>query len=159
MAIPYELEQHFSIRGVDPNQLVMGPSYYYYSDANPRLRQLPTAFSLIEYESTAVAGQIEIVIGTPLGSEDHEPLFGCDAFKFLFDGMTQSNLNSLELEVLTSLRKWLGGRLDFLSVTASVMSQDRGDVLIVIPFRVKLTGEKHTYVGNLTNLRKMLAAS
>lgn len=152
MTLPYELANTLFDISVDPNEVVVGRSFYY-ADASPRVNRGPNSASLVEYDGNAVAGQIEMVLGTPLGSEAFEPTFGSDVTKRLFDNMTQANLSGLELEALDALRRWLGARLDFLSVSANKDSAT-GDVFLLIPFRVKLTGQKQTYIGNLSILAR-----
>jgi phage baseplate assembly protein W len=156
MTIPYELANTLNVAHFDANNIIVGKSFYF-SDASPQAKQNPFRDSLIDYDDDAVAGQIEIVIGTPIGSEPHEPTFGSNVLRRLFDGSSQANLRSLELDAIDALRKWLGGRLDFISVTATVDDSGNGDVYLVIPFRIKTSGLEKRYIGNLTQMQKTAA--
>lgn len=156
MTIPYTLSTVFDTENIDPNNIVVGRSFYF-SDASPQVGRGPTTSSLVEYDANAVAGQIEMVIGTLIGTEEFEPTFGCDVLRRLFDNLTQANMSAMELEILDALRKWLSARLDFLSVTCSKNSTS-GDVYVLIPYRIRLSGDRKSYVGNLSNMAKSLAA-
>lgn len=154
MTIPYELANVFDVANIDPNDIVVGRSFYY-ADASPQVGRGPTTSSLVEFDSNAIAGQIEMVIGTMIGSEEFEPSFGCDVLKRLFDNLTQSTLSAMELEILDALRKWLAGRLDFMSVTCN-KNANNGEVYVMIPYRIRLSGDQKNYVGNLSNMAKSL---
>lgn len=151
MTIPFELANLADTKIFDPNTVVFGRSYYY-SDASPNFKDNAISDGLIQYDSDAVAGQIEIVIGTPVGSEPFEPTFGSNALDFVFENANQAQKSALELEILNSLREWLGDRLDFFSVT--VTSDDKHvDTYVAIPFRIKTSNVEKVYVGNLSNLK------
>lgn len=151
MQLPYELATQFDLAYIDPNDIVVGRSFFY-SDASPNVGKGPDAQALVEYDGNAVAGQIEMVIGTPLGSEEYEPTFGCNALKHLFDN---NSLSSLELEILSALTTWLDDRLDFFSVKVS-KEKNTGNVFVMVPFRIKATGSNLTYVGNLSNMASQI---
>ena len=156
MSIPFEIANVFATSNIDPNSIVVGRSFYY-ADASPQVGRGPTTSSLVEYDSDAVAGQIEMVIGTLIGSDEFEPTFGSNVLMRLFDPSVQSTLSRMELEILMDLKKWLDGRLDFLSVTCS-RNSTTGDVYVLIPYRIRLSGEKQSYVGNLSTMAKALSA-
>lgn len=154
MTLPYELASLFDVAHINPNDITVGRSYYY-SDASPQIGLGAVTHEIVEYDSLAVAGQIEMVIGTPIGSEEFEPTFGCDVVSRLFDSITQANLNSMELEILDALRKWLSQRLDFLSVNCN-RDGDKGEVYVMIAYRVRISGKEQYYVGNLSNMAKFV---
>ena|ERR1700740_492156 len=154
MSLPYVLSDVMrNIPNVDPNTLVIGKSFYY-SDADPSVGQYANSYSVISYDSAAVAGQIELILGTPIGTEQHEPLLGSNVLLFLFDASIQSTYDAIQLEALTALTRWLGGRLDFYS--ASVYKDSDDNVVIAVPFKIKATGVVGTYVGNLTNMSSIV---
>lgn len=153
MTIPFELALRLEAEGFNPNNLELGRSFYY-SDANPEFAISGTSRNLVVTDSTAVAGQIEIIIGTPIGSEPFEITFGSEALRYVF--ANNSERDALELSILTALKQWLGRRLDFFSVN-SYIDGERGDIYVAIPFRIKIDGVQKTYVGNLSSIQKMAA--
>jgi phage baseplate assembly protein W len=153
MAIPYELANTLNVGTIDPNNIIVGRSYYY-SDASPAFAIGAGNDSLIQTNEEAVAGQIEIVIGTPVGTDPFEPTFGSQALNYVFENTSEHR--GLELEILTSVRRWLGNRLDFFNVTV-VSDKASGDTYVSIPFRIKVSGVQQIYVGNLSALKKMAA--
>jgi phage baseplate assembly protein W len=153
MTIPYELATTLQVGSVDPNSVILGRSFYY-SDASPVFGSSALNNSLVQTDEEAVAGQIEIVIGTPLGTEAMEPTFGSDALNYVFENTSEHR--ALELAILTALREWLGNRLDFFNVGVTI-DANTGDAYVIIPFRIKVSGVKKTYVGNLSALKKIAA--
>lgn len=150
--LPFELANVDAISAIDPNSLIVGRSFYY-SDANASVKQSAINSELLLYDGDDVGGQIELVISTPIGTEEYEPTFGCDATLSIFDNMNQTNINILELTILQSLKKWLSSRLNFLSVTTFKIP-DKGDLIASVTYIVRLTGQQYTFVSNLTNLAK-----
>ena len=152
MPAPFTLAERFGVEPIDPTK-VSQASTFYYSDLSTIVRDAPNTTAVIDYDAKAIAGQIEIILGTPIGSEEHEPTFGSEVAYFQFDTLNNETLNKLETKILSSLRMWLGRRAFFSTVTLTKNAQ-RGDVITTIPFVSRLSGRQYSYTGNITQLAK-----
>lgn len=152
MSLPYDIEQTFSIERIDPTRVNQARTFYY-SDASTIVRNAPNANSVIDYDDDAIMGQVEMVLGTAIGSEENEPTFGSEVPFFKFDTLNNANLNLLEMKMISALRTWLGSRATFSTIQFA-KDQDRGDVIATIPFTSKFSGRQYSYATNLTQMAK-----
>jgi phage baseplate assembly protein W len=78
---------------------------------------------------------IRIIVGTPKGSRPHEPLFGCDVWKYL-DRPFSDALPGIVAEVTSSLTEW-EGRIRLISVTAIQGDAAAGEITIQAEWTMK----------------------
>jgi phage baseplate assembly protein W len=82
----------------------------YYSDINSLFNL--DGNPLLIYDEIAINRQISNVLGTPLGSEEFEPLFGSNLPYRIFDAITNTNAWLIRNDSIEALRRWMSGIID-----------------------------------------------
>lgn len=90
----------------------------YYSDLNSRfgIDDQP----LIVQDYRAINRQFDIILSTPLGSEEFEPDFGSMLPFRLFDPITPISSYLIRNDTIDALNKWLGSKITLDLATSSV---------------------------------------
>jgi len=88
---------------------------------------------------------IEVILGTAPGERPMRPEFGCGAHDCIFDAVDAGTIGRIRTEVRRALDRW-EPRIEVVSVEFDLERVARGELLIVIHYRVRTTNHERNLV-------------
>jgi uncharacterized protein len=88
---------------------------------------------------------LELILGTAPGERPMRPEFGCGVHDFVFDTIDAETLGRMETEIRSALDRW-EPRIEVEAIDFELDGVSRGELVIVISYRVRATNHKRNLV-------------
>jgi phage baseplate assembly protein W len=88
---------------------------------------------------------LELILGTAQGERPMRPEFGCGVHDFVFDTIDAETLGRMETEIRSALDRW-EPRIEVEAIDFELDGVSRGELVIVIGYRVRATNHKRNLV-------------
>jgi uncharacterized protein len=88
---------------------------------------------------------IGIILGTAPGERPMRPEFGCGVHDFVFDTIDAGTVARMETEIRGALDRW-EPRIEVTDVSFDLDHTDRGELLILIRYRLRATNDERNLV-------------
>ena len=88
---------------------------------------------------------IRLILGTAPGERPMRPEFGCGVHDYVFETVDAYTVGRLEHEIRVALERW-EPRIEVLDVDFDLARAERGELLIDIGYRVRVTNDVRNLV-------------
>src|ERR671918_3097656 len=89
-------------------------------------------------DETDVDQAIHLILSTAKGERPMRPEFGCGVHDFVFDTIDAATVARMETEIRAALDRW-EPRIEVLDIEFDLSHTDRGELLILISYRLRAT--------------------
>ena len=96
-------------------------------------------------DETDIDQAIELILGTAPGERPMRPEFGCGVHDFVFDTIDAGTVARMETAIRGALDRW-EPRVEVTDVGFDLEHTDRGELLILITYRVRATNHMRNLV-------------
>jgi phage baseplate assembly protein W len=96
-------------------------------------------------DETDIEQAIELILGTAPGERPMRPEFGCGVHDFVFDTIDAETIGRMETEIRAALDRW-EPRIEVEKIDFELDGVSRGELVIVIGYRVRATNHKRNLV-------------
>ena len=96
-------------------------------------------------DETDIEQAIELILGTAPGERPMRPEFGCGVHDFVFDSIDATTVGKMELAIRDALDRW-EPRIEVTDVSFDLDHADRGELLIIITYRLRATNHMRNLV-------------
>ena len=96
-------------------------------------------------DETDIDQAIELILGTAPGERPMRPEFGCGVHDFVFDTIDAGTVARMETAIRGALDRW-EPRVEVTDLSFDLEGADRGELLILITYRLRATNHKRNLV-------------